>query len=175
MPLWDEVKREVREMLLQPERLIPAVRAQLDSGKSMDHLEQDLKTNQQRLEMMDEAEQKALRLHLHLPNYPLEKLEAELHRIQDQRQELIAEHCNLERRMRELKQATVDEEGIRRFCQTATRNLDSMDDGQWRVLLESMRLRPASDGREFHAKIALPVVEERRSAIVLCSSQNNDR
>jgi hypothetical protein len=175
MPLWNEVKRQVREMLLQPERLIPAVRAQLDSGKSIGHLEQDLKTNQQRLEMIDEAEQKALRLHLYLPNYPLEKLEAELHRIQDQRQELIAEHCNLEKRVLELKQAMVDEEGIRRFCQMATSNLDSMDDGQWRVLLESMRLRLTFDGREFHAKIALPVVEEGKGAIVLCSCRSSDR
>jgi len=43
-------------MLLQPEHLVPAVRAQLDSGRSIDHLEQDLKANQQRLEMLDEAE-----------------------------------------------------------------------------------------------------------------------
>jgi len=69
----------------------------------------------------------------------------------------------------------VNEEGIRRFCQIATRNVDSMDNGHWRVLLESMRLRLTFDGKEFRAKIALPVVEEGKSGIVLCSCQNSDR
>ena len=175
LPLWDEVKQGVREMLLQPERLIPAVKAQFGSGKSTEHLEQDLKTNRQQLEMLEQAEQKALRLYLYLPNYPFEKLETELHRIQKQRQELSTECCTLQRQIRELKQAMVNEEGVRRFCQIATRNLDSMDDSQWRVLLETMRLRLIFDGKEFHAKIALPTVQEDKSEIVLCTSQSSGR
>jgi len=85
------------------------------------------------------------------------------------------ECCTLERQIRELKQAMVNEEGVRRFCQIATRNLDSMDDSQWRVLLETMRLRLIFDGKEFHAKIALPTVQEEKSEIVLCTSQSDDR
>jgi len=97
LPLWNEVKQGVREMLLQPERLIPAVKAQFDGGKSIDHLEQDLKANRQQLEVLEQAEQKALRLYLYLPNYPFEKLEMELQRIQQQRHGLTTECHTLER------------------------------------------------------------------------------
>jgi len=75
----------------------------------------------------------------------------------------------------ELQQAVVNEEGVRRFCQIATRNLDSMDDTRWRVLLETMRLRLIFDGKEFHAKIALPTVLEEKSEIALCTSQSGGR
>jgi len=175
LPLWDEVKQRVRQMLLQPERLIPAVEAQLNTGKSMEPLEQDLKANRHQLEMLEQAEQKALRLHLYLPNYPFEKLEAELHRIQEQHRALTTDCCNLERQIRELKQAMVNGEGVRRFCQIATRNIDSLDDSQWRVLLETMRLRLVFDGKDFHAKIALPAVQEEKSEIVLCTSRSSGK
>ncbi len=141
----------------------------------MDHLEQDLRTNRQQLEMLEQAEQKALRLYLYLSNYPFEKLETELHHIQEQRQGLTMECYTLERQIGEMKQAMVDEEGVRRFCQIATRNLDSIDDSQWRLLLETMRLRLIFDGKEFHAKIALPTVQEEKSEIVLCTSQSSGR
>ena len=81
----------------------------------------------------------------------------------------------MERQIKELKQATVNEDGVRRFCQIATRNLDSIDDSQWRLLLETMRLRLVFDGKEFHAKIALPTVQEEKSEIVLCTSRSGGR
>jgi len=36
-------------------------------------------------DILEKAEQKVLRLHLYLPNYPFEKLEMELQRIQQRR------------------------------------------------------------------------------------------
>jgi len=175
LPLWNEVKQGLKKMLLQPERLIPAVQAQFDSEKSIDGLEQDLRANRQQLQMLEKAEQKALRLHLYLPNYPFEKLEMELQRIQQQRHGLTTECRTLERQIMDLQQAMVNEEGVRRFCQIATRNLDTIDDSQWRVLLETMRLRLIFDGKEFHAKIALPTVQEEKSVIVLCTSRSGGR
>ena len=81
----------------------------------------------------------------------------------------------LERQIGEMKQAMVDEVGVRRFCQIATRNLDSMDDSQWWILLETMRLRQIFDGKEFHAKIALLTVQEEKGEIVLRTSQSGGR
>ena len=81
----------------------------------------------------------------------------------------------MEKQIRELKQAMVSEGGVRRFCQIATRNLDSMDDSQWRVLLETMKLRLIFDGKEFRAKIALPMVQKEKSEIVLCTSRSGGR
>lgn len=67
-------------MLLDPGRLVPAVKAQLHSGQTIAQLEKEVKSSQQRLDMLEQAEQKALRLHLYLPNVPVDKLDAELRR-----------------------------------------------------------------------------------------------
>ena len=79
-------------------------------------------------------------LHLYLPDYPLEKLDAEMSRIAEQGQELRVQKASLDRQLAELRQAIVDEEGLRRFCEIATRNLDALDDSQWRMLLETIWL-----------------------------------
>ncbi len=49
------------------------------------------------------------------------------------------------------------------------------DPSQWRLLLETMRLKLIFDGKEFHAKIALPTVQEEKSEIVLCTSRSGGR
>jgi hypothetical protein len=141
VPLWEEIKSGVKKRLLQPELLIPAIKAQLDSGKSIARLEEDLRLNQQRLDILKQAEIKALRLYLYTPDDSVEMLNEETRRMAEQRQRLECEGRSLEGQLTELKQAMVDEEGLRRFCDIAARNLDSLDDGQWRILLETMKLR----------------------------------
>lgn len=128
--------------------------------------EEELKSNRQRLDMLEQAEQKALRLHLYLPNYSVDKLDEELRRIAEQRRQLEYEVSSLERQLAELRQAMVDEEGLRRFCKIASRNLDVLDDSQWRILLEIMRLRVFVDGGRITIKIAVPSVKEEQSVIV---------
>jgi hypothetical protein len=49
-----------------------------------------------------EAERKALRLHLCRPNYPLDKLDAEMSRIREQRQPLEREEGNLQKQLAEI-------------------------------------------------------------------------
>ncbi|MFC1999966.1 recombinase family protein [Chloroflexota bacterium] len=172
-PLWEQIQRGVKEQLLDPERLVPAIEAQLDSGQSMGRLEEELKSNRQRLEMLNQAEKKALRFHLYLPDYPPEKLADELRRISDQRKELLEESSNLERQLAELRQAVVDGEGLRIFCEIATRNLDSLGDSQWRLILEAMHLQILVNGDAVTVKAAVPAVKDENSAIVLCTSRSS--
>ena len=141
MPLWEEIQEGLRGILLQPERLIPAVKAQIDSGQSMQCLEEELSHKQQRIELLEQAEQKAVRLHLYLSDYPVGKLEVELSRIEEQKKQLIQEINRIEQQIRELRHAIVNEEGVKRFCEIAASNLDNMDDSRWRLLLEAMNLR----------------------------------
>jgi DNA invertase Pin-like site-specific DNA recombinase len=175
VPLWEQIRAGIGERLLDPGRLIPAVRSQLMSGQSMNGLQQDLKVNRQRLDMLAKAEAKALRLHLYLPNYPVEKLNDEVRRIAEQGRQLEAEQSKLEQQLAELQQAMVDEEGLRRFCEIATRNVDSLDDGHWRMLLETMKLRILVDNSGITAKIAVPTVKDEKSVIVVGTSRSNDR
>lgn len=77
--------------------------------------------------------------------------------------------------MAELKQAMVDEEGLRRFCEIATRNLDALDDAQWRTLLECLRLRVLMDEGSIGVKVAVPTVKDEKSAIVFGTSRSAGR
>jgi len=156
-------------MLLSPARLVPAMKAQLEAGQSTADLQEELKACCHQLDMLEQAEQKALRLHLYLPNYPAEKLEAEVRRTGEQKQQLIRKRSNLERQQAQLRQAMMDEDGMRRFCEIAGRNLDTMDDGQWRALLEVIRLKILVS-TEVKVKVAVPAVNSEKDAIVLSPS-----
>jgi len=174
IPLWEEIREGLRGILLQPERLIPAIKAQIDSGQSVEHLEEELRQKQQRIEMLEQAEQKALRLHLFLPNYPIDKLEAELSHVEEQKKQLIQEINRIEQQIRELRQAKVDEEGVKRFCEIVASNLNNMDDSRWRLLLEAMNLRVLVSNKTA-VKVAVPAAKEGDDVIALCTSQSDGR
>jgi len=165
IPLWEEIKAGIKRRLLDPERLIPAIKAQIDNGKSISGLEEEIKTNQTRLNALEQASQKALRVHLYTPNYPIEKLEAEQQHIEENRKELRREQERLKRQIDELKQAMADEEGLRRFGEIASRNLDSLNDGQWRILLETMKVKILVNDSGIKVKMAVPFTKEESSVI----------
>ena len=114
---------------------------------------------------MEQASQKALRVHLYTPNYPIEKLEAEQQHIEENRKELRREQERLKRQIDELKQAMADEEGLRRFGEIASRNLDSLNDGQWRILLETMKVKILVNDSGIKVKMAVPFTKEESSVI----------
>jgi predicted nuclease with TOPRIM domain len=120
---------------------------------------------------LDQASQKALRVHLYLSNYPIEQLEAEQQRIDENRKELKRDQDRLKRQIDELKQAMVDEEGLRRFCQIAACNLDSLNDGQWRILLETMKAKILVNDVGVTVKMALPFIKEETSVIADSTSR----
>jgi hypothetical protein len=174
-PLWDQIQSGIKERLLDPERLIPGIEAQLDSGQSVSHLEDKLRSINQRMDTLDQADQKALRLHLYLPDYPPEKLEAETRRLSELRQRLAGERTCVQKELTELRQAIVDKDGLRRFCETASRNLVSFDDSQWRLLLEAMHLQVLVDNETITVKVAVPAVVGEKSAIVFATSASLNR
>lgn len=155
--LWRDLKDYLAKLVLDPERLTQTIKAKLNSGETIANLERKLVDNRQRMEILDEAETKALRLHLYLPNYPIEKLEAERGRIERQRRQLAQEKSNLEAQITELRQARIDEEGIKHFCQIAASNLDKMTDSQWRLLVEALQLKVMVIGEAILIEGAVPV------------------
>jgi len=174
IPLWEEIREGLRNILLQPDRLIPAMKAQIDNGETVERLEEELRQKQQQAKMLEQAEQKALRLHLFLPNYPIDKLEAELHRIEEQRKQLLQETNKVEQQITELRQAIVNEEGVRRFCEMVASNLDNMDDNRWRLLLEAMNLMVFVSDKTT-ARVTVPAAKQGEDVIALCTSQSSGK
>ena len=76
----------------------------------------------------------------------------------------------MQKELTELRQAIVDKDGLRRFCETASRNLVSFDDSQWRLLLEAMHLQVLVDNETITVKVAVPAVVGEKSAIVFATS-----
>ncbi|MFC1982551.1 recombinase family protein [Chloroflexota bacterium] len=171
IPLWEEIKTGIKQRLLEPERLIPAIKNQIDTGKSISGLEEEIKAKQEQWEVLDLASQKVLQLHLYLPKYPIEKLVAEEGRIEDNRKILKREQDRLNKQVNELKQAIVDEEGLRRFCEIATRNLEGLNEEQWRILLETMKVKILVGDTGITVKMAVPSKREEISVIADSTSR----
>ncbi len=174
--LWGDLQEGIKTRILEPQRLVPGIKAQLESGKSLETLEGEKASLQREKEGWEMSRVKARRLHL-LPNckYALEQYLADDRRMEEQIQRIDGELARVQRQIAELRQAIVDEEGIRRFCEQAAHNLDNMDDAKWRILLERMRLSvEVSPSGQPVAHIALPTVKETVGTIVLESSQATD-
>ena len=128
------------------------------------------------LEGWTQSRAKARRLHL-LPNskYTLEEYLADVRAMDERIQRIDSELARVRQQMAELRQAMVDGEGIARFCEKATRNLEIFDDWQWRILLERMRLTVLVDDTGITVKMAVPTVEEDTGVIVAGTCQSDDR
>ena len=90
----------------------------------------------------------------------------EQQRIEENRKGLKLEQDRLINQVNELKQAMVDGEGLRRFCEIAIRNSDRLTDEQWRVLLETMKVRIIINDMGMTVKMAVPAAKEETSVIV---------
>lgn len=155
--LWRNVRDYITRLVLDPERLTATIKANLESGETLSNFERKLANSRQQMEMLEQAEAKVLRLHLYLPDYPVEKLEAEQRRIEQQRKQLTLEKSNLEAQIAELRQATVDQVQIKHFCEIVANNLEKMTDKQWRYLVETIRLKIMIAGKAIFIEGAVPV------------------
>ena len=81
-------------------------------------------------------------------------------RIQSQLQKIEDRIAEVEREIGKVRQAKLDEAGIKHFCQIAANNLDKMDDSQWRLLLEAMQLRVMVIGKKVNVEGVVPIPED---------------
>ena len=140
--LWREIRSYLTSLLLDPERLTATIKANFDSGQTMARLEEELVSLKREKEGWKQSRVKQRRLYL-LPgsNYSEQDYLQDDQRIQSQLQKVDDRIAEVEREMAEVRQAKLDEEGIKHFCQIAANNLDKMTDSQWRLLLEAMNLK----------------------------------
>ncbi|MDP3062254.1 MAG: recombinase family protein, partial [Chloroflexota bacterium] len=169
--LWDELREEIKTRLLEPERLLPAVRAQLESGRTLEGLEAEQARLSRELENWKQVRDKARRFYFLKQSYTEEQYLAD-DKEMERRQESVARDLeDVRSQISRLKFAALEEDGIRRFCKLAAQNLDSLDDDQWRVLLERMRVRVVvPPGEPVIVQVALPVAEPQSGAIAYQSS-----
>jgi hypothetical protein len=164
--LWEELRESIKAKLLEPDRLVPGIKAQVDSGLALEGLEAERTRLRQQVEDWEEARDKARRLYFVTKGYTQEKYQSDDGRMAGQQERAGQELAEVERRIADVRQAMVDEEGIRAFCQRASQNMENLDDATWRVLLERMRAKViVPPGEPAIVQLALPTVPDPGEAI----------
>jgi hypothetical protein len=170
--VWNELQQEIRTRLLEPDFLVPGIKAQLESGKTLERLSQEKDGLERDKERWSSARQKARRLYFIKKDYTEEKYLADDRDMEEQERKIAGEIGTLESQIRQLQQAIIDEEGITKFCQEAAQNLECMDDARWRVLLERMRVGiDVAPGEKVKVHISLPTIKEPECEIAYQTSR----
>ena len=139
--LWEKIQTTIKSALLEPERLVPVIRTQLESGVTAAELERQISEYRTKLSGWEEAEDRAVKLHLVLTDYPVEKLKARMDEILAAKLETERELNQLQAKWDNVRRAKMDEEGVQRFCDLAAKNIDNLAQSQWRLILEKLQVR----------------------------------
>lgn len=159
--LWGSIQREIKDGLLREERLIPAIRQQFDSRETIERLEQEIRGKAHEIQSWEDAKDRAFRMGMELRNYPPDRVQKQIDLATGKIQTLQAEKVELERRLATVRRQILNEEGIRRFCRLAAKNLDNLTKDQWEMLLRLLKLRVTVQSKELiTVNVALPPVKD---------------
>ena len=170
--LWDDLRTEITAMLLQPGRLVPNMKKQWEEGKTQQKHQETLDALLHQRKQWQRSRDKARRLYL-FPGSAYERVQylADDYRMQQQIENINNELLALEQQIDDMRQAKIDEKGVRRFCEHAACNLGSLSDAKWRLLLECMRMKVIVQAdRQIVVHLALPTLSQLEDDIALSPS-----
>lgn len=153
--LEESVWAEVKAVLLDPDLLIAELKSMRDSNAQVEHLEGEIRLNQQRLTTLEEAETRVSRLYAYAGG-DIEKAGRELRRINAERERAIAENIELEKRIEGAKKLRFDENKIRYFCNLAQQNIENLTFEQKRLALEELKVKVWVDDKNVAIEGAIP-------------------
>lgn len=155
--LEDRVWQEVKATLLQPELILAELQRKQALKTEANHLEQELELNRKRLEALDEAELRKLRIYLYGGDSSVEKYLAESRRMEAQEQRLKDQIAKLEKRIEEARRAEIDEANIERFFEIARQNLGDFSFDDKRLAFEALQLKVWVDGDKITIEGLIPM------------------
>jgi len=159
--LWDQFFPEIKEAFLREERLIPRIKAQFGDEELIARYEAEIEEKSEAIRSFEQAKDKAVRMGMYLQNYPLERVQEQIDKADLGIQRLEAEQDGLRQKLNNLKQQIIDEEGVKRFCQMISRNIDSLTKEQWEIIGKLTSLKITVYDKELvKVNIALPPVRE---------------
>ena len=156
--LEQAVFSEVEKVLRDPRLIISELERRKELGTDTIHLEEQIELNKSRLDMLDEAETRYLRLY-GVGSYSIEKLERECERVKSERAKLCRKNTELEKRVEETKQLKLNTERIEQVLDLVNKNLASFDFSEKRLALEALDVKVWVDGNEITIEGVLPVPE----------------
>ena len=150
--------REVEKVLRNPELILSELERRRESGADVAGLEEQIKLNQSRLDTLDEAETRYLRLY-GVGVYSLEKLERECQKIKLESEKISQDNADLEKHIAEARELTLDSQNIKAVCELATENLERLTSDNKRLALEALKVKVWVDGEEVTIEGMLPIPE----------------
>jgi len=156
--LDETVWKEVQGVLLNPQLLLAELQRRRELNTDTAHLEEQIKLNQSRWEMLDEAETRYLRLY-GIGACSQDKLMQECGRTRREQQKIDIENAELQKRVREAKELTLSIEGIKQACQLAKKNLADFTYEEKRLGLESLSIKVFVDGNSITIEGLVPIPE----------------
>lgn len=159
--VWGELQHGIKSQLLREDRLIPAIRAQSQNKETIARLEQDIAEKAREIEKCDDAKDRAFRMGMTLIDYPQERVQDEIDKAEKNIQQIKMEKAKLENRLNTLREQTLNEEGIKRLCQSIAGNIDNLTKNQWEMLNKLLNLRLTVYSKELiTVNMALPPVRD---------------
>jgi site-specific DNA recombinase len=156
--LEETVWLEVEKVLRSPDLILAELQKRKESGADIIDLEERIKLNHSRLDTLDEAETRYLRLY-GIGVYSLEKLEKECKKIKLERERIYQDNADLEKRITEIRELALDSENIKLVCELAAENLERFTFENKRLALEILKVKVWIDGDQVTIEGILPVPE----------------
>ena len=126
-----------------------------EEAKGQAHCEQRAKAVETALTGLEARMDKLA--HAFVLGLPEGQFKRELDGLKREKADLEAQKAELQRRVKQAKEAEVDAEGIEKFCELARRNLRTFGYEQRRLALEALRVKVWIDGDKVAIEGAIPV------------------
>ena len=145
---------------MNPELILAELEKRQEEGTESTHLEERIRLDYSRLNTIDEAEMRYLRLY-GAGVISDEKLGEECKRIKQERIRLEHEIAELKHRIEKSKETAVAVESIERVRELATKNLETLAFEEKRLALEALNIKVWVDGESFIIEGTLPLPDRQ--------------
>jgi len=152
--IWQEVEK----LLSQPDLVLAELERKRTQVNDKSFLEEELGQINRRLKALSREQDQLLQWAL--KGFPEESVIKENEKINRQRAEFKEQRAELEIRIDQAKQAEVNIDGIKRFCELARQNLGNFTFEDKRLALEALQTEIWVDGDTITVLGSIPIIED---------------
>ena len=152
--LWDKVEA----LLARPEVVLAGLKAVEADSAQADHFEQELADVEARLEELDEQQKKLLKQSLR--GFPEELIIKENQKINGARTVLLQRKAELEDKIEQVQQATVDLDKINVVCDIISKGLGNLTFEDKQLAMEALDIKVRIKGNELVMEGSIPIPDD---------------
>ena len=155
--LQDVVWEQLRAFLLKPEAVLAGVEAVRDNASQEDYYGQELREVERALKGLDEEQWSLLQQAKR--GFPEKMVEIDNRRINESRISLMQRKVDLEDKVAQAARVTDNMAGIEKFCEMASRNVDTLTDEDRKLLAKALDLKVRVDPDRVNIDGDIPILD----------------